>query len=329
MNETELIEKWELEKPIYKAWGKYVVGSISQALEKKGKNLDIFLKTPAKYRLKEDSSLIDKAFYRPGKNYTDPYNQIEDKVGIRFVVLLLGDIKEICNVVQEHNAWTFDACKHFDEDKERDPLLFTYQSVHYILKSKEVLNIDNIKIPILTPCELQIRTLLQHAHAELTHDAIYKSKRTVQPKVQRTVAKSMALIETTDDFFTSVTEQLNYGPLDEHEIIDRLDGLYLSCTNIKSHTQKSSIVVWDEYEKFIDENLVDSIQKLLNNSDYNFLSEKIKNRYSENAFYQQSTVFFIYWMLINKKERLLSDWPFQRKLLEPLAMDLGVSTWND
>ena len=201
MNEVEFIERWKLEKPIYKAWGGYVAGWICKKLEKRGNNLDEFLKIPAKCRLKEDGSLLDKAFYRPGKDYSDPYNQIEDKVGVRFVVLLLKDIKEICNVVQEHNIWVFDACKHFDEDKERDPLLFTYQSVHYIRKPKELMDIDGLSIPASTSCELQIRTLLQHAHAELTHDAIYKAKRTVQPKVQRTVAKSMALIETTDDFF--------------------------------------------------------------------------------------------------------------------------------
>jgi len=329
MNEVEFITQWESDKPIYRAWGDYIVKTICHELEKSGKNLDIFLKIPVKYRLKEDSTLIDKAFYRPGKDYSDPYNQIEDKVGARFVVLFLDDIQEICNIIRGHNAWEFDVCKHFEEDKERDPLLFTYQSVHYILRPKEKMNVGDIEIPTSIPCELQIRTLLQHAHAELTHDAIYKAKKTVQPKVHRTVAKSMALIETTDDFFTLVTKLLNYGPLEEHGIIDRLDGLYLSLTGIKSHTQKSSLVLWDEYEKFIDENLVDNVQELLDKPDYNFLPNTIKNRYSTNAFYQQSTVLFIYWMLVNRKRRLLSNWPFQRELLEPLAVDLGISTLDD
>lgn len=329
MNELEFIKQWELDKPVYEAWGKYVVETICHTLEEKGKNPNAILKIPATSRLKEDSSLLDKAFYRPGKQYSDPYNQIEDKVGARFVVLLLEDINEICSIVQEHSAWTFDACKHFDDDKKRDPLLFTYQSVHYILRPKDNLTACNISIPENTACELQVRTLLQHAHAELTHDAIYKTKRTVQPEVHRTVAKSMALIETTDEFFTSVTKQLNYGPLQEHGVIERLDGLYLSRTGIKSHIQKSSIVIWDEYEQLIDAVLVDNIQSLLTNPSYSFLSDTIKNRYSENVFYQQSTVLFIYWMLIHKKRRLLENWPFQRELLEPMAIDLGVSTWAD
>ncbi|NJA04553.1 (p)ppGpp synthetase [Methylococcaceae bacterium WWC4] len=323
MNENEFKEIWESEKHIYGAWGEYVVSTINKALENRGKNLDSFLKTPAKPRLKDNSSLIDKAFYRPGKEYSDPYCQIEDKVGARFIVLLLDDIKEVCNIIENIDDWTYNACKHFDKDKENDPLLFTYQSVHYILRPRKDINRQNIVIPASTPCEVQIRTLLQHAHAELTHDAIYKAKRAVQPKVHRTVAKSMALIETTDDFFTEVTRQLNYGPLEEYTILERLDGLYFTFTSIKPHHQKSSIVIWDEFEQFINETLIDSIQNFLNENPH--LSNIIKSRYQENSFYQQSIVLFLYWLLKRKKRRLLSNWPFHRGILESFAIDLGIS----
>lgn len=323
MNESEFKEKWTLDKPVYNAWGKYVVGTISQALESKGKNLDDFLKVPAKYRLKDDDSLIDKAFYRPDKKYSDPYEKIEDKVGVRFIVLFVDDIKVIDEIIRGIDDWTFDACKHFDEDKRKDPLLFTYQSVHYILKPKKEIEYENIKIPPSVPCEVQIRTLLQHAHAELTHDAIYKTKITVRPEVLRTVAKSMALIETTDEFFTSVTQQLNYGPLQEHGISERLDGLYYSFTGIKAHAQKSSIAIWSTFELYIDENLIGEIQNLINGNA--FLSDKIKERYTNHTFYHQSTVLFVYWMLKKKKNRLLRDWPLPKELLQLFSVDIGIS----
>ena len=109
MNENDFKELWDAEKPIYRAWGEHVVNTITQELEKRGKKLDSFLKTPAKYRLKDDDTLIDKAFYRPGKDYSAPYQQIEDKVGARFIVLLLDDIKEICDVIKKTDDWVFDA----------------------------------------------------------------------------------------------------------------------------------------------------------------------------------------------------------------------------
>ncbi len=329
MNESDLRDKWESEKSVYAAWGEYVVNLITKELELRDQNINEFLKVPATYRLKDDDSLIDKAFCRPNKGYFDPYNEIEDKVGARFIVLLIDDIKVICDIVQECYKWDFDACKHFDEDKEKDPLLFTYQSVHYILRPKIDITVNKITIPISTPCEVQIRTLLQHAHAELTHDAIYKSKRTIQPKIHRTVAKSMALIETADDFFTAVTQQLNHGPLEEYGIIKRLDGLYLSFTGMESHIQKSSIVIFDVFEQFINETLVDKIQSFIGNDKYSFLSKTIKDRYSDNIIYQQSTVLFIYWMLTFRKRRLLMDWPLEKGILEPLSVDLGISTWDD
>ncbi|ASF46781.1 GTP pyrophosphokinase [Methylovulum psychrotolerans] len=327
MTESEFRRLWESEKPAYNAWGGYVILKTTQELLKKGKNLDSFLKTPAKHRLKDDNSLIDKAFYRPGKSYSDPYRQIEDKVGVRFIVLLLDDITEICEIIQNVDDWDFDACKHFDKDKETSPLLFTYQSVHYILRPKKDINSEGVTIPESTSCEVQIRTLLQHAHAELTHDAIYKAKRIIQPIVHRTVAKSMALIETTDGFFTDVTHQLNDGPLEKHAILKKLDNLYFVFTGLTSCMQKSSLVIWDVFEQFIDDSLIDSIQKLLDNNP--FLSETIKSRYSEHSLYQQSTALFIYWLLKKKKQRLLSDWPLSKSSLESFAVDLGISTWAD
>lgn len=327
MNESEFKSTWDSEKPIYRAWGKYVVDNILKYIEDDGIKATEFFKIPPGYRLKDDGSLIDKAFYRPGKSYSDPYNQIEDKVGARFVVLLLEDIARICRIIERVGIWEFDRCKHFDEDRKNDPLLFTYQSVHYILRTKYDIKVDGVTIPYSTPCEVQIRTLLQHAHAELTHDAIYKSKRTVQPAVHRTVAKSMALIETTDDFFVDVTKQLNSGPLEEHSIPEKLDGIYYSITGIKPHNQKSSIVIWDAFEKFLDQDLVDSIQDLIKKNPH--IPETIKKHYIDSNLYQQSVVLFVYWLLKKKRKRVLNDWPLSKESLEPLANDMGISTWDE
>ncbi|MDA8482631.1 hypothetical protein NNO07_06080 [Pseudomonas resinovorans] len=322
MNELEFRQRWGGDKHIYSAWGEFIVESMTGALIGAGKNLDVFLKAPAKFRLKDDDSLVDKAFYR-GKNYQDPYGQIEDKVGVRFVVLLLDDISDICNLIQSSDGWKFDACKHFDEDRRRDPLLFTYQSVHYVLRPSKEFVYKDITIPEDTPCEVQVRTLLQHAHAELTHDAIYKAKRTVQPEVHRTVAKSMALIETTDEFFSLVTRKLNYGPLQEFQVIERLDSIYSSLIGLSPHTHKSSIVIWDEFESIVDGDLVDNVRRVIDK--YPAIADIIRDRYSKNVFYQQGTIFFVYWMLWRRKQRLLAGWPFSKEMLETLANDIGVS----
>lgn len=326
MNELEFKSHWNSEKPIYKVWGDLITNKISQELLNQGVELGSFFKITPSCRLKDDDSLIDKAFYRPNKKYTDPYTQIEDKVGVRFVVLLIEDINKICTIIKNSNEWVFDECKHFDEDKRRDPLIFSYQSVHYILRPTEDISVGDIKILKSTPCEVQIRTLLQHAHAELTHDAVYKAKRAIQPDVHRTVAKCMALIETTDDFFSEVTRKINRGPLEELSIIEQLDSIYFSITGMKSHNQKSSLIIWDEFECFINDSLIDQIKKLIEQTPV--IPQIIINKYSENSLYQQSTILFIYWLLKKKKNRLLENWPLERSVLMPFASDLFISIWD-
>jgi len=325
MTEEELKKQWKTDQPVFAKWGELIVAEVIETIAKTGRTPELFFKIPPQSRLKEEQSLVDKAFYRD-KNYSDPYGEIEDKVGVRFVVLLLEDLDLVCKVVEESDTWKFDASKHFDEDRLKEPLLFTYQSVHYVLKPKNEIRDSGTAIPTNTTCEVQIRTLLQHAHAELTHDAIYKSKKKVRPVVHRTVAKSMALIETTDGFFSEATKELNSGPIKEHQIVERLDGLYRSFIGIQAHNQKSSLIIWDEFEDLVSDDLITEIQdQVVKNADYAFLSDLIQNQYSQHVLYQQSIVLFLYWMLTTKKRRLLKDWPFSRDILETLASDVGVS----
>lgn len=326
MNESELRELWSKEKPLYKVWGEFIVDDIKGSLTKAGKDLSTFLKVPAKYRIKDTDSLIDKAFHQPNKSYTNPYYQIEDKVGARFVVLLLSDIEEICDIIKNSNAWLAEPSKHFQEDRDKDPLLFTYQSVHYILKPQDS---RVIKATHITPdivCEVQIRTLLQHAHAELTHDAIYKSQRIAEPRVLRTIAKSMALIETTDDFFTETTELLNSGSFQEKDV-KQLDAVYMDLTGLKPNNLKSSLAIWDVFDQFLDRKLISNIQKMVSGNPA--IKDAILTQHATNTFYAQSTILYVYWLLLNKKQRLLRDWPLDKNILKPLAVDLGISIRDD
>lgn len=323
MNEIEFLDKWNIEKPMYQAWGNLIIHTIRDGLQSCGiEDLDSFIKIPVKSRLKADNSLLDKA-YKRNKPYIDPYSEIEDKVGLRFIVLLTADIDIISKIIKENNIWKYDLSRDFNEEREKDPLLFTYQSVHFILRPHKDIFYEGVEILTSTPCEVQIRTLLQHAHAELTHDAIYKSKKVAEPEVHRTVAKSMALIETTDEFFCRVTNLLNAGPLKDFKIIERLDSLYYTHVNLHSYNEKSSLVIWDAFEEFIDENLIDSIQNFISKAPA--IPEMIRSKYSSNSIYRQSIILFIYWMLKKQKNTLLDNWPLPRTELDLLASDIGVS----
>lgn len=309
--------------PCSKHGGDYIVDRVSTKLTEDGKDLNTFFKIEAKCRLKEDASLVDKAFFRSEKNYSNPYFDIEDKVGVRFVVLILDDLTAISNIIRDSEDWKFEECRNYIHDREKDPLLFTYQSIHFVLYPKRELEYQGIKIESSTSCEVQVRTLLQHAHSELTHDSIYKAKNIVKPAVHRTVAKCMALIETTDDFFSAVTRSLKEGPFDRFNISQQMDYLYLKTTGFNSHDQKSSLEVWYCLEQFIDSKLIAKLDKFVTENEW--IGVTIKSRYFSDYMYQQSIVIFLYWLLRTKKRQLLQLWPLSDEILELLANDVGVS----
>nr|WP_249804714.1 MULTISPECIES: hypothetical protein [unclassified Bradyrhizobium] len=74
---------------------------------------------------------------------------------------------------------------HIDVAIAKTPYEFRYQSVHYIVRSRGDQKLDGQNITAGTPCEVQIRTLLQHAHSELTHDTIYKPSVKGTPAIAR------------------------------------------------------------------------------------------------------------------------------------------------
>ncbi len=106
MNESEFKSRFESEKNIYLTWGEYIRDYIYSKLKKQEYEPAKILKLyPVQPRVKEINSILDKAYHR-GKPYSDPYNEITDKVGIRFVVLIEEEIKiftDILKIVQKYH----------------------------------------------------------------------------------------------------------------------------------------------------------------------------------------------------------------------------------
>ena len=171
----EILRKKFLESyKIYESWGKYVLETIRDEAKDQG----IKLRFPPSVRVKEIESFLEKALYRK-KNYKDPFNEIEDKVGVRFYVLLEKEINKISSIIEKCDIWNYSKDRDYFQEMIESPVDFNYKSVHYVLKNKNELFYNDIIIPQNTVCDIQIRTLLQHAHCELMYDTVYKSKTNV------------------------------------------------------------------------------------------------------------------------------------------------------
>lgn len=325
MNQDDLVDLWKKEAPMYEAWGRFILSQVIKKLEEDNININYFLKIPPKERVKETKSLTDKAFSR-GKNYSDPYNDIEDKVGIRFVVLLTSEISKITDILSNNENWTCITARDYEIEKEEEPLIFAYQSVHCILRSNKDISFENITIRNNTPCEVQIRTILQHAHAELTHDAIYKSQRKIVPSVHRTVAKCMALIETTDSFFCEATKNLEENSMKYKSVISQLDQIYFKYLEKAPQNQKSTNIILSELEDLLPENLVDlrsEIETIL--EEKKFLISKINKNSSKYQLYEQSSILYVFWLLEHKRAIISNRWPLEKAILLRAATDSGIN----
>lgn len=103
MDKDVYIARYKKEIPLFQAWGEYVTNTIVQSLIDDGIDISKFLEIDPKPRTKEVESLIAKAFFR-NKNYNDPYKDITDKVGTRFVVLEISGIEKIERIIESNKT---------------------------------------------------------------------------------------------------------------------------------------------------------------------------------------------------------------------------------
>jgi putative GTP pyrophosphokinase len=331
MNEQHFKEKYESEKNIFEAWGNFVNTEILNSLVKANDGLidiNLFLKIPSSPRVKNTESIISKAFYR-GKQYHDPYTEITDKVGIRYVVLLQKDIKTICEIVENFPQWKHSKDRDFEAERVEKPFTFDYQSVHYIVYCQSPQKYDRILIPKDTPCEIQIRTLLQHAYTELTHDTIYKPKAVANPSVLRLVGKSMALIETTDGIFEDVSQILEASIMNSGGILEELMKIYEEFTSSSiraSYEKKLNSFLLDALSDVLADLQIGDIKKFLFEDENNsFLKKIILDRQNSLLLYKQPVVILLYYLIKKKRFQLRNVWPLSDDEIRPLFTDMGIS----
>ncbi|MGH6774609.1 GTP pyrophosphokinase [Brucella tritici] len=326
-SEEEFLGKWREEEPLYIAWGRFIYDKLTSLIDSKinPRKIDAFLRLPVKPRVKEADSLLQKAFYRQ-KNYRDPYSEIEDKIGLRFVVLLSSDVRVIEDAILDGGCfWDCDKARDYEEERAAKPEEFGYQSVHYVLKSKYGLSDGNVDIPEGLPCEVQVRTLLQHAYSELTHDTIYKPSIKATPQMKRAAAKSMALIEATDDYFTEVSRLISDIIESSERIEDTLYTVYkgnFSQEGVSKSSPLNSLII-DNYGKLIREGFSSELDALIGEKPY--IIDRIKGRLENSNLYRVPAILLVYYCVSKFPNAAKYDSPLDDAELGMIYSDLGLS----
>lgn len=156
-------------------------------------------------RLKDRTSLENKI---KDKVKYNSLNDITDVVGVRIITHYSDEIDSIAEVIEQE----FDIDRENSIDKRivLEPDRFGYLSLHYIVSLKqdrytlsEYSSFKGLK------AEIQIRSILQHAWAEISHDTGYKSEITVPHAVKRQFSRLAGLLELADDEFVNIKNKLN------------------------------------------------------------------------------------------------------------------------
>lgn len=178
-------------------------------------------------RTKTISSFKDK-ITRSSKAYNDPLDEITDICGIRIITYYQNDADEIGKLINEQFLVDKEhSVVHVEQGAE-----FGYKSSHFIIQLKnerqELLEWESFKA---IRAEIQVRTVLQHAWAAISHKLQYKNEQDVPLVLKRKLFRLSALFELADDEFVSlrdasgkirkeISEQLSIGQ--KEILVDRL-----------------------------------------------------------------------------------------------------------
>ena len=285
------------------------------------------LKIPAqKPRLKDKKSALGKVVR---KNYGNPTVQMTDLVGIRFVALLHEDVDAISEIIKG-GPWEYSLDREYEKEKLASPTTFTYQSNHFIITSRRNEFSKKIGIQEGLRCEVQVRTLLQHAYSELTHDTIYKPGDVLPPpQAHRLVARSAALIESTDDLFMQTVEQLRDCEATALTWFDGLCKLYCEVIGPDSNGFDPSVNI--EFQVAFKD--IAPVQNLELIKDFwlgasgKAFADMVRRRISDRYLFTQPMVLAIYVALPRVQHQFTRLWPYESLSteLDLIFSDLGLT----
>lgn len=252
----EVADWYRAAEPRFKALADIVAATINSLLKEQGV---AYLAVSA--RVKTLESILEK-FSR--KRY-ESYKDLTDFLGVRVIVYLDSEISMVCQLLEK----AFQSYSELGVDKSEELAVdqIGYRSVHYIcdlgsrrLELPELVQYKGLKF------EVQIRTVLQHAWAEIEHDRSYKFSGDLPQTIRRRLNLLAGTLELVDREFSTLARDLDEHvkqktekkPLAENdaqelspEIVSRfLDSLPFG-KNINSEGKNSSLAsMFDELTGF-------------------------------------------------------------------------------
>ncbi len=175
--------------PRFEEVRKTVHRTIKQTLDDAG-----LLVAAIESRVKTESSLEGKLELK-GSKYQS-LKDLTDILGLRVITFYIDDVDKVASALER--LFVIDWDNSIDKRKAHEIDSFGYLSLHYICSLPD--------FPYRF--EVQMRTLLQHAWANMNHDTGYKSGVEIPIRYRRSMSRLAGMLELVDEEFSKMRSEL-------------------------------------------------------------------------------------------------------------------------
>ncbi len=184
-----ILEEYRAALPQCQAVAKELHEQLKSTFERAG-----LIVAALEYRVKSEDSLAGKLELK-GAKYKS-LADITDIIGLRVITFYSDDVDKVASAVER--LFTVDWDNSVDKRKLHEIDSFGYLSLHYICSKKG--------FPYRF--EIQMRTVLQHAWANMNHDTGYKSGVEVPKEYLRNLNRLAGMLELADEQFSRIRSEL-------------------------------------------------------------------------------------------------------------------------
>ena len=198
------VAEYQPKRRLFQAFADAVRGIVREALR-----TDNIRVASVEARAKEVESFGTKAS-KPSESdperprYPDPLSDITDLAGVRVITFFPKAAEAARDIVQRE----FEVSEVSDKAAQLEDDRLGYKSVHLLVTlAPKRLSLPEYSRYTNLVCELQIRTVLQHAWAEIEHDIQYKTARTIPSQIRRRFTALAGLLEIADREFQAIQDE--------------------------------------------------------------------------------------------------------------------------
>lgn len=266
INLNEVSEQFSKVKNKYDTLG----SNLAQALELFLNENDLKVLSVSN-RTKDKDSFVEKI---ERKNYENPFDEIEDICGIRIICYYQSDVNKIADIISKE----FEVLENQDKEQLLEADQFGYRSTHFIVKiRKEWLKAPNYRGLENLKAEIQIRTVLMHAWAEIEHKLAYKKKSHIPNQFKNKFSQLSAILKNADEQFEDLKNKITDYKEDITEIAknepDEISEVELNLDSLQAFLDAT----FPDRRKLINETL-DLLDEFLR---FNIGLTELKNSYEK------------------------------------------------